>query len=397
MIPAPLTIDVEAAGPKLDKHLSEAPNSAAVFLIHTAGREPYIARTTMLRRRLQRLLGKRSEPSRMLNLRSLATRVDYWPVGSQLESNLLFYHQARLYFKDRYLQLLKLRMPSYVKIVLSNPFPRTQVTTRLSGGEAFFFGPFRTRAAAELFESQALDLFQVRRCQEDLEPRPEHPGCIYGEMGMCLRPCQKVVGAEEYASEVRRLVDFLSSGGKSMLEAAASARDRLSEEMQFEEAARQHARYERIQNVLKLRDDLASELDQLHGVAVTRSSQNGHVDLWFLLKGVWHAPHRFRVSPPQEGKMVPMDRRLRDVVASLQAPKVSVLERQEHVALLARWYYSSWRDGDWIPFESLEKVPYRKLVRAISRIAGERIVAISESSVTSEEGRREQSEEPGGR
>jgi hypothetical protein len=43
-------------------------------------------------------------------------------------------------------------------------------------------------------------------------------------------------------------------------------------------------------------------------------------------------------------------------------------ERQEHLALLARWHYSSWRDGEWIQFESPEQAPYRKIVRAISRV-----------------------------
>jgi len=40
-------------------------------------------------------------------------------------------------------------------------------------------------------------------------------------------------------------------------------------------------------------------------------------------------------------------------------------ERQE---LLARWHYSSWSDGEWIGFHGLDQVPYRKLVRGISRV-----------------------------
>jgi len=44
-------------------------------------------------------------------------------------------------------------------------------------------------------------------------------------------------------------------------------------------------------------------------------------------------------------------------------------ERQEHVALLARWYYSSWRDGEWIPFPEIAEMPYRRVVRAISHVA----------------------------
>jgi len=52
------------------------------------------------------------------------------------------------------------------------------------------------------------------------------------------------------------LREFLASGGASQLHSIASARDRFSEEMQFEEARRQHERYQRVEQVLKLRDEL---------------------------------------------------------------------------------------------------------------------------------------------
>jgi hypothetical protein len=67
--------------------------------------------------------------------------------------------------------------------------------------------------------------------------------------------------------------------------------------------------------------------------------------------------------------MVPMDRRLKDIAGALNVPRISLKERQEHVALLARWYYSSWRDGEWIAFSALAEMPYRRVVRAISHIA----------------------------
>ncbi len=359
---------IDATAASLDRQLESVPDRPAVFQIWPREGQPYLARTTVLRRRLKRLLGERTGVSRMLNLREVASRVEYWLTGSLLEANLLFYELAARHFPETYLKLLKLRMPHYVKVILTNPFPRTQVTARLGGGTSLYFGPFRTRGSAEQFESQALDLFQVRRCQEDLEPRPDHPGCIYGEMNMCLRPCQQAVSPEEYRSEVDRLVQFLETEGRSMTEPLAASRDRLSEEMDFESAARQHKQLEKIQQVLRLRDELVSEIGRLHGVAVTASAAPGAVELWFVAGGCWQSPVRFGFEVV-EGKTVSMDHRLHDVVAGLNPRKLSARERQEHLALLARWYYSSWRDGEWLAFEDFDRVPYRRLVRAISRIA----------------------------
>ena len=35
---------------------------------------------------------------------------------------------------------------------------------------------------------------------------------------------------------------------------------------------------------------------------------------------------------------------------------------------MTRWYFSSWRDGDWFPFRGLEDLNYRRLVRGISNL-----------------------------
>jgi excinuclease UvrABC nuclease subunit len=300
-------------------------------------------------------------------LRGVAGRIEYHSTASKLEASLLFYETARGIFPEEYERMVRLRPPPFVKVLLANEFPRTTITTRLSASGAFHFGPFRTRLAAERFEQEVLDLFQVRRCQEDLDPTPDHPGCIYGEMMRCLRPCQEVVGVAEYRSEVDRLVEFLASGGDSQLHSIASARDHFSEEMRFEDARRQHERYQRVEQVLRLRDELATGLDHLCGVAVLPSADSATVALRFLLQGVWLPESPFRLL--QEGGMVPMDRRLKNIAGALNVPRISLKERQEHVALLARWYYSSWRDGEWIAFSALAEMPYRRVVRAISHTA----------------------------
>ena len=347
----------------LDRSILELPNTGAVFLVRAGEKSEYLAKTTSLRRRLMRILPAEAEGRRSLNLRGVVTRVEYWLTGSKFESTLIHYALAKENYPDDYPRMVKLRLPAYVKLVLANEFPRTQVTTRLGGSRGIFYGPFLTRGSAEAFETGFLDFFQLRRCQENLVPRPDHPGCIYGEMNMCLRPCQQVVGAAEYASEVKRVTDFLSSDGSGLLHNVRAARDQLSEEMEFEAAARQHRRWEQIQQVLSLRDELVCNIERLYGVAVTPSISPGAVRLWFVCRGAWQPVHEFALQ-----SHISLDQRLRELVHSWQPVPVSSLDRQEHLAILARWRYSSWSDGEWIPFPSLTEVPYKKLVRAISRV-----------------------------
>jgi excinuclease ABC subunit C len=355
-------------GAQMDAALEALSNKPAVFVLWPKQGEPYLSKTALLRRRLLRLLKEREKPSRLLNLRHQVARIEFQYTGSRLESVLLHYEWARRHFPQAYLELVKLRMPPYVKILLNNAFPRSQISTQFSRAPSLYFGPFRSRASAERFESQFLDLFQMRRCQEDLLPSPSHPGCIYGEMGMCLRPCQEVVGPGEYGHEIDRVLEFLHTDGHSLLDSISRSRDRLSEEMQFEDAARQHKRYEKVQEVLKLRDELACDIDRMYGVAIAPSVAPDSVDLWPMHAGQLQPAQRLSFEV-EEGKPVSLDRKLREIFGALEPRKLGVRERQECLALLARWYYSTWRDGEFVSFESFADAPYRKLVNAVSRVA----------------------------
>ena len=109
-------------------------------------------------------------------------------------------------------------------------------------------------------------------------------------------------------------------------------------------------------------------LDHLHGVAVTRSSVPNAVELWFVQGGCSLGAARVTFEVV-EGKPAPLDQVLRETAASRVVAPQSMRERQEFLAILARWYYSSWRDGEWLDFASFDQIPYRKLVNAVSRVA----------------------------
>ena len=298
--------------------LDSIPDRPAVFLLWASEGAPYLARTALLRRRLRRLLSEKDRTSRVLNLRGVVERIEYWPTGSQLESSLTHLELAQKYFPEDWQRIVRLRPPAFLRLTLDNQFPRTMVTTRL--GRGLYYGPFATRTAAEHFNNELLDLFQIRRCEENLQPSPAHPGCIYGEMNRCLRPCQTVVSIEEYGAEAARVEQFLRTGGASLKEPSEQARDRASAEMQFEEAERLHQRTARIAEVQAAAGELPRTLDRLAGVAVLPSAIPDAIDLWFLIGAHWQSPRRLMLTEVA-GAGQSMDRRLRDIVATARTPR----------------------------------------------------------------------------
>jgi excinuclease ABC subunit C len=364
--------------PERDTELfAAAPATTAVFVLRgDAGSEPYVSKTSNLRRRLQRLLGTVEGQTRKLNLRDRVRAVEWTAVGSDFEASFQLYQTLRREFPKAYDKRLRLRFSPLVKLILDNPYPRATVTTRISGlrGNAQYYGPFFSRVAAEKFANDALDLFKMRRCVDDLHPDPAFPGCIYSEMKMCLAPCFKGCSDQEYAAEVDRVQQFFQTRGHSLMREIEEQRDQASANLDFEAAAALHTRLEKLKAATSQLPEIVRRLDELNGVLVQASPEDDSVALFKIVGGQICEPVLLNVGKQAEAshlssKPQSMEARITDALAPVGSPDLrSALERMEHLALLKRWYYRTSKTGELFLTESNGELPMRRVVRGVSRV-----------------------------
>jgi hypothetical protein len=256
--------------------------------------EPYLMRAADLRRRLRRLLdppaaapdGSQLQTKR-LNLRERVRSIEYTVTGSEFESLLLLYDASAACFGAAAARKrLKLFPPYFLRLTLEHSHPRVYATNRLSAkGLPRTYGPFPSRAAAERYCDAVLDLFRLRRCWEDLEVHPDHPGCAYGEMKKCMAPCNTTCSAAEYAAEAVAVEAFFRTHGESMLAGIAAERERASAEMEFEAAAAAHERYSKVKAAAALADELVRPVPELRAVVVQAAAGEDLEAAAFLLEG----------------------------------------------------------------------------------------------------------------
>ncbi|HEY6970403.1 MAG TPA: excinuclease ABC subunit C [Candidatus Angelobacter sp.] len=347
------------------------PAAPAVFVLRGAeeSAEPYVSKTANLRKRLQRLLAPPESQSKRLNLRERVAGIEYTPTGSDFESVLLLYKTLRQEFPRTYQKRLRLRPSPLVRMNLDNEYPRAYVTTRLGRltGKSTYYGPFRSRAAAEKFLNDSLDLFKMRRCTFDLDPDPKFPGCVYSEMKMCLAPCFKGCTNEAYAAEVGRVQAFLDSCGKSLIGEMAAEREKLSAALDFEAAAQQHAKVEKVKGIVAGADEIYRRIDQLDAVIVQPSLQEKSVALFRFSKGEFTGPEHFLAETEDSSES--MESRLLATLEKLASSGThSAQQFMEELAILKRWYYRSHKVGEIIFAKDDGQFPVRKLGNAVGRV-----------------------------
>jgi excinuclease ABC subunit C len=368
-----LTECLEFAPERDAEVFSAVPAAPAVFLLRGADpqAQPYVSKTTNLRRRLQRLLGPVEERTRKLNLRDRVCAIEYAPSGSDFESGLLLYSVLRVTFPKTYQDRLRLRFAPLVKLYLENEYPRAAITTRLGrlGGRSLYYGPFVSRVAAEKFMNDSLDFFKMRRCVEDLHPDPKFPGCIYSEMNMCLAPCFKGCSDQEYAAEVNRVQNYFDSGGDSLLREFLAEREAASARLAFEDAAAIHVRVEKLKPVVSQLPEIVRRLDGFSALMIQRSHIAGSVAFFRIDAGRICGPIQFCIQSAEHAKSQSMESRVQAALDSFPLAKArGALETMEHLALLKRWYYRGTRTGEIFFADAKGELPMRRIVRGISRV-----------------------------
>ncbi len=355
------------------------PATSAVFVLRgaDASAEPYISKSANLRKRLQRLLAPPESQSKRLNLRERVAVIEYTLTGSDFESMLVLYKTLREEFPHTYQKRLRLHPAPLIRLNLDNEYARAYVTNRLGRltGRSVYYGPFRSRAVAEKFMNDSLDLFKMRRCTFDLNPDPAFPGCVYSEMKMCLAPCFKGCTDEAYAAEVARVQDWFDSGGESLIAEMEAERDRLSADLDFEAAAERHMRLNKIKGIVALSDEICRRLDRLDAVVVQPANQSRTVALFRFCKGELTGPEHFAVETPvdketaTENTATTPDQRLQECLARLTpAGARSAAQFMEELAMLKRWYYRTHKVGEIVLARPGGDLSIRRIANAAMRV-----------------------------
>jgi hypothetical protein len=295
-------IAFDSADPKAA--LAQLPHAPAVFALYgaEAHTEPYIGRTPNLRARLERLLQPSPKHPRRLQLAGRVRRIEFRLTGSDFESLLLqFEFLEKIYgpkAPGQSLDRMHLGAPAFIRYLGSNAYPRITVTNRVSHRPGqreadWAYGPFQSRAAAERFADEALKLFLLRRCTDDLDPNPSHPGCVYSEMKMCLAPCYKGCTDERYSEESSAVESFLASRGESRLVTLRTQRDDASANLEFEAAATLHAQVQRVEAVRALAPELVRPLNHLRAVILQASANPDEVAVFLYQDARLRGPAAF--------------------------------------------------------------------------------------------------------
>src|SRR5947199_6288665 len=154
----------------------------------------------------------------------------------------------------------------YIKVALTEDFPRVYRVRSFQRDGNRYFGPYTNSGAVDATLDLLNKLFAFRTCRYDAAswapPRADEPPagwkqklltrpCTQYYIHRCIAPCVAYASREEYDAVIQQVILFLEGKHDEVLKRLQQKMEQAAEELNFEEAARIRDRIKAVERILE--------------------------------------------------------------------------------------------------------------------------------------------------
>ncbi|HAM50059.1 MAG TPA: excinuclease ABC subunit C [Nitrospiraceae bacterium] len=266
--------------------LSHVPTKPGVYQLKgEKGRILYIGKAKNLRNRLKTYFQRpESLDARKHSMVSLVRDFSFIITENELEALVLEANLIKQYKPQYNIILRDDKNYPYLKLTMSEQWPRLEVVRRIRKDNALYFGPYVP--AQGMWDSLAFIRrnFPIRICKHSLD-RPIRP-CIQYQMGRCGAPCSGRIDRDEYMKIVDEVILFLRGEGSELLDNLEKKMIMLSDELKFEEAASIRDRISNIKHAWESQRVVAPDLGDIDVIGYSTDGLDAVCEVFFVRNGI---------------------------------------------------------------------------------------------------------------
>ena len=274
--------------PLVEQRLRATPESPGVYLMKDPrGTVLYVGKASVLRNRLKQYFGSTTNlPNKIRRMLGHLHDFEYIVTDSAAEALILENTLIKRY-KPRYNARLKDdKTYPYLKIDLSEEFPRVYITRKVLKDGARYFGPFATAGNVRKTMDLVKRLFPYRSCTKNITGKDARP-CLEYYINRCVAPCTGAASKEDYAKVIGQVVMFMDGETSAVTDDLKTNMEQASEDLEFERAA---VLRDRIKAVEKVAEEQritvdANPISDMDVIAMAQGNNESCVEVFFIRRG----------------------------------------------------------------------------------------------------------------
>lgn len=220
--------------------LKVLPEKPGVYLMRNSlGEIIYVGKAKILKNRVRQYFqNSKAHTEKVKAMVSNVSEFEYIVTDTEMEALILECNLIKKY-RPRYNILLKDdKYYPFIKITMSEEFPRVFVTRNMVKDGAKYFGPYTDGSAVRETMELIKKVFPVRNCRKLIKDgvSKDRP-CLNYQIGLCCAPCAGLITREDYNKIIAEVVDLLSGKDTSIVRKLKEDMEKAAENLEFEKAA----------------------------------------------------------------------------------------------------------------------------------------------------------------
>ena len=268
------------------EQLRGLPSSPGVYLFKDAEDNIlYVGKAASLRHRVGSYFGggQRLTP-KLQRMVSQVNDLDYFVTSSEQEALILELNLIKRHHPRYNVRLKDDKTFPYLKIDLSEDWPRVFITRRLEEDGGRYFGPFASARSVRQTLKLIKGIFPFRSCSRSITDSTSRP-CLEYHIGHCLAPCLGVVSRQEYAGVIKQVVLFLEGKQEMVVRELESRMNKAAEALDFETAARLRDQIQAVEEVVEGQRIATAVRGEQDVIAFAQDKDQAYVQVFFIRGG----------------------------------------------------------------------------------------------------------------
>ncbi|HEY60361.1 MAG TPA: excinuclease ABC subunit UvrC [Anaerolineae bacterium] len=249
------------------------------------GKVIYVGKAINLRSRVRSYFHSSAKLTKKTSklIRNIAD-IDWIVVESELEALILEMNLIKKYRPFYNVRLKDDKRYPYIKVHLSDPFPKVTVTRKMSNDGSRYYGPYTSTWAVHRTLDLLRKIFPYRTCDRVITGKDTR-ACLYYDIKLCTAPCIGAVDQQQYQQMIKDLGRFLEGHTDPILTRLRREMGKMSANMQYEEATAIRDQILAIERVVEKQKVISPRQTDSDVIAMARSNGDACVQIFFIRNG----------------------------------------------------------------------------------------------------------------
>jgi len=267
----------------IEEQLNRLPHSPGIYLMRDAeGSILYVGKANNLHHRVRSYFNQTQKLSpKITRMVSQVADIDFFVVTSEQEALILEQNFIKQYHPRYNVRLRDDKTFPYLRIGISEEWPRILITRRLEQDGGRYFGPFASAKSIKQTLRVIQVIFPFRICSKDITGKARRP-CLEYHLGHCLAPCTGKVSHKEYAEVINEVILFLEGKQEKVVRELKARMNKASEARDFEKAARIRDQIQAISEVIEGQKIAAKVRGEQDVIAFAQDKDQAYVQVCFI-------------------------------------------------------------------------------------------------------------------